>query len=53
MSVRSSRTSVTASGSHTDSTSAAKQAIQGGKARNAILLIGDGMGDSEITIVRN
>ena len=25
----------------------------GGKARNVILLIGDGMGDSEITIARN
>lgn len=42
-----------AAGSHTDNTSAAKQAIQGGKARNVILLIGDGMGDSEITIARN
>jgi alkaline phosphatase len=42
-----------AGGSHTDNTSAAKHAIQGGKARNVILLIGDGMGDSEITIARN
>ncbi|WP_306214909.1 alkaline phosphatase [Actinoplanes sp. RD1] len=39
--------------SHPDRTQAAKQAIQGGKARNVILLIGDGMGDSEITIARN
>ncbi len=36
-----------------DNTEAAKQAIVGGKARNVILLIGDGMGDSEITIGRN
>lgn len=42
-----------AAGSHSDNTSAAKHAIQGGKARNVILLIGDGMGDSEITIARN
>ncbi|GAA2541794.1 alkaline phosphatase [Winogradskya consettensis] len=39
--------------SHPDKTQAAKQAIKGGKARNVILLIGDGMGDSEITIARN
>ena len=38
---------------HQDNTQAARQAIQGGKARNVILLIGDGMGDSEITIARN
>lgn len=36
-----------------DNTAAARQAIQGGSARNVILLIGDGMGDSEITIARN
>ena len=30
-----------------------KRAIEGGKARSVILLIGDGMGDSEITIARN
>ncbi|WP_067503875.1 alkaline phosphatase [Actinoplanes sp. TFC3] len=39
--------------SHQDNTKNAKHAIQGGKARNVILLIGDGMGDSEITIARN
>src|SRR3954463_6996017 len=39
--------------SHPDRTQAAKQAVKGGKARNVILLIGDGMGDSEITIARN
>jgi alkaline phosphatase len=42
-----------ASDSHQDNTQAAKQAIKGGKARNVILLLGDGMGDSEITIARN
>ncbi|MFG2286369.1 alkaline phosphatase [Streptomyces sp. NPDC048595] len=31
----------------------AARAIQGGKAKNVILLIGDGMGDSEITLARN
>jgi alkaline phosphatase len=36
-----------------DSTQAARHAIVGGKARNVIVLIGDGMGDSEITIARN
>ncbi len=39
--------------SHPDRTQAARHAIQGGRARNVILLIGDGMGDSEITIARN
>ncbi|GLW32777.1 alkaline phosphatase [Actinoplanes regularis] len=39
--------------SHQDRTWAAERAIQGGTARNVILLIGDGMGDSEITIARN
>src|SRR3954447_15655114 len=42
-----------ASDAHQDRTQAAKQAVKGGKARNVILLIGDGMGDSEITIARN
>lgn len=36
-----------------DQTQAVRQAIVGGKAKNVILLIGDGMGDSEITIARN
>lgn len=31
----------------------AARAIKGGKAKNVILLIGDGMGDSEITLARN
>ncbi|MGN6597966.1 MAG: alkaline phosphatase [Actinomycetes bacterium] len=33
--------------------SAVKQQVDGGRARNVILFIGDGMGDSEITIARN
>jgi alkaline phosphatase len=36
-----------------DQTDAARHAIVGGKARNVIMLLGDGMGDSEITIARN
>ena len=38
---------------HGDATSSVKAQIKGGKAKNVILLIGDGMGDSEITIARN
>ncbi|MFT3872878.1 MAG: alkaline phosphatase [Nocardioides sp.] len=36
-----------------DHTSAVKRALAGGKVRNVILFIGDGMGDSEITSARN
>jgi len=36
-----------------DRTALLERAIQGGHARSVILLIGDGMGDSEITIARN
>lgn len=36
-----------------DDAGAARDAIVGGKARNVIMLVGDGMGDSEITIARN
>ncbi|KAA2259392.1 alkaline phosphatase [Solihabitans fulvus] len=36
-----------------DRTSDVRNAIKGGKARNVILFLGDGMGDSEITIARN
>ncbi|NNG34908.1 alkaline phosphatase [Nakamurella sp. DB0629] len=36
-----------------DNTNNVRQAIKGGKARNVILLIGDGMGSSELTIARN
>jgi alkaline phosphatase len=43
----------TADNHSSDTTAAAKRAIVGGTARNVILLLGDGMGDSEITIARN
>ncbi|MEU6550329.1 alkaline phosphatase [Streptomyces sp. NPDC046915] len=36
-----------------DNAQQAKDAIKGGKAKNVILLIGDGMGDSEITLARD
>ena len=36
-----------------DQTSAVRNEIRGGSAKNVILLIGDGMGDSEITVARN
>ena len=36
-----------------DNTQAVRTAIEDAKAKNVILLIGDGMGDSEITIARN
>jgi alkaline phosphatase len=36
-----------------DSTAALRQSIVNGPAKNVILLIGDGMGDSEITVARN
>jgi alkaline phosphatase/streptomycin-6-phosphatase len=36
-----------------DSEQQARYAVQGGKAKNVILLIGDGMGDSEITLARD
>lgn len=36
-----------------DGAQQAKDAIKGGKAKNVILLIGDGMGDSEITLARD
>lgn len=36
-----------------DKTQAVKAAVKGGQAKNVILLIGDGMGDSEITSARN
>ncbi|MEU7052496.1 alkaline phosphatase [Streptomyces eurythermus] len=37
----------------TDTKQQAEDAIKGGKAKNVILLIGDGMGDSEITLARD
>ena len=36
-----------------DRTQDVKQSIKGGKAKNVIMFLGDGMGDSEITIARN
>jgi alkaline phosphatase len=36
-----------------DQTKKVRKAVEGGKAKNVILLIGDGMGDSEITSARN
>ncbi|TDP96746.1 alkaline phosphatase [Labedaea rhizosphaerae] len=36
-----------------DQTAEVRGEIRGGPARNVILLIGDGMGDSEITAARN
>ncbi len=36
-----------------DRTNDVRKAVVGGQARNVILLIGDGMGDSEITVARN
>ena len=36
-----------------DRTAEVKAAIHGGKARNVIMFLGDGMGDSEITVARN
>lgn len=36
-----------------DNTSAIRSAVKGGHAKNVILLIGDGMGSSEITVARN
>ena len=36
-----------------DRTDSVRKAVVGGHARNVILLIGDGMGDSEITVARN
>ena len=37
----------------TDQTSTVRKAVDGSRAKNVILLIGDGMGDSEITSARN
>ncbi|MFH8794135.1 alkaline phosphatase [Streptomyces sp. NPDC017941] len=44
---------LTATAGATDTKDQARRAIQGGKAKNVILLIGDGMGDSEITLARD
>ncbi|MEU3776051.1 alkaline phosphatase [Streptomyces sp. NPDC032472] len=44
---------VTSTAGASDTAQLANGAIQGGKAKNVILLIGDGMGDSEITLARD
>jgi alkaline phosphatase/streptomycin-6-phosphatase len=44
---------VTAQKIQFDRSGAVKSSVIGGSAKNVILLIGDGMGDSEITIARN
>lgn len=46
-------TAAVGSGGHDDHSSALAHAIDKGRAKNVILFIGDGMGDSEITIARN
>ena len=46
-------TSVASASVSSDRTRSVRNAIEGGHARNVILLIGDGMGDSEITIARD
>lgn len=38
---------------HEDRGTSLQRAIEGGRAKNIILFLGDGMGDSEITIARN
>jgi alkaline phosphatase len=38
---------------HEDRAATLERAIEGGRAKNVILFLGDGMGDSEITIARN
>ncbi|WP_275461003.1 alkaline phosphatase [Streptomyces noursei] len=44
---------VTTAAGASDTKQQAQHAIKGGKAKNVILLIGDGMGDSEITLARD
>ncbi|MFD9070956.1 alkaline phosphatase [Streptomyces lasiicapitis] len=44
---------LTASAGASDTKDQAQRAIKGGKAKNVILLVGDGMGDSEITLARD
>jgi alkaline phosphatase/streptomycin-6-phosphatase len=44
---------VTSVAGASDTKQQAEHAIKGGKAKNVILLIGDGMGDSEITLARD
>ncbi|MFE1286830.1 alkaline phosphatase [Streptomyces sp. NPDC058751] len=44
---------VTSTAGASDSAHQARAAVKSGKAKNVILLIGDGMGDSEITLARD
>ncbi|MFJ8020536.1 alkaline phosphatase [Streptomyces sp. NPDC096311] len=44
---------VTSVAGASDTKEQAEHAVKGGKAKNVILLIGDGMGDSEITLARD
>src|SRR3954466_8768620 len=46
-------TAAIASRTHEDRTTDVRRAIEGGTAKNVIMFLGDGMGDSEITIARN
>lgn len=48
-----SSTAAIASRGHDDRTNDVRRAIDGGTAKNVIMFLGDGMGDSEITIARN
>jgi alkaline phosphatase len=45
--------SAIASSTSHDRTAEVKAAVKGGKAKNVIMFLGDGMGDSEITVARN
>src|SRR3954466_15011755 len=46
-------TAAIASRTHEDRTTDVRRAIDSGRAKNVIMFLGDGMGDSEITIARN
>jgi alkaline phosphatase len=46
-------TAAIASRTHEDRTTDVRRAVEGGTAKNVIMFLGDGMGDSEITIARN
>ena len=48
-----SSTAAIASRVHDDRTNQVRRAIEGGTAKNVIMFLGDGMGDSEITVARN
>ncbi len=46
-------TSALVNANHDDRSRDLREAIDGGRAKNVILFLGDGMGDSEITVARN